>query len=167
MNLESECRSEVVCVGEVAIQKGLGGGSDATHSEITALCGSVVLENKSNIPDPKGWKWRCRADLWPLRVIMKKNGSCGYPVVDEWYHDVVRTWGEFTPDNASWPMLSCDAQFVLWRRGPPQAVEVKRPDGTWVAAVAERMPLELDDAIKGQCYQHWINAAGPVTPMSS
>ena len=26
------------------------------------------------------------------------------------------------------------------------------------------MPKELDDAIKGQCYEHWINAAGQASP---
>ena len=44
--------------------------------------------------------------------------------------------------------MGCGAKFTPWAKGESQVVEVKLPDDSWAGFLTDRMPQELDDAIK-------------------
>ena len=51
-------------------------------------------------------------------------------------------------DIATWPVIGCRSKFRPWAKGASMVVELKQEDGSWLAMMAERLPVELDDEIK-------------------
>ena len=57
------------------------------------------------------------------------------------------------------PKIGCGATFVPWKAGKSQVVYVMSRDGTWHAFAAERMPEQLDNAIKKKKAEWYLAAA--------
>ncbi len=57
-----------------------------------------------------------------------------------------------------WPPIGCGAKFFPWRRGASMVAELQMDDGHWEAFMADRLPTELDDAIK-KCRADFVKAS--------
>eukprot|EP00975_Prorocentrum_lima_P055198 11573443-Prorocentrum_lima.AAC.1 len=53
-----------------------------------------------------------------------------------------------TPNIDQWPKVGCGARFVPWAKGASLVAEIKMPDGTWEALMADRFPEQLHDEIR-------------------
>ena len=83
---------------------------------------------------------------------------------DEMLRNVVTDLkGKYGDDIADWPKVGCGAQFSPWKKGASMVVEIKQEDGSWDSVVAERLPSELDDAIKGHHAAYYM-AQKDLTP---
>ena len=56
----------------------------------------------------------------------------------------------------------CGAKFIPWARGCSKVLEIYTESDGWLALLAERLPEELDDEIKGVIYE-WNKACSKVT----
>ena len=45
--------------------------------------------------------------------------------------------------------MGCGAKFTPFKKGASMVVDIKQADNEWASLAAERIPSELDDAIKG------------------
>ena len=64
----------------------------------------------------------------------------------KWVGDLHDEYG----DIKNWPKIGCGATFVPWRAGRSQVVHIMSRDGVLHAFSAERMPEQLDNAIKAK-----------------
>ncbi len=91
------------------------------------------------------WQFYCKVD-WE-KACANKNG--GAAVLKE----MTKLHG---PNKQLWPDIGCGAKFRPWCRGASKILEIKTDEG-WVNIIAERLPEQLDDAIKD--LQHQWHAA--------
>ena len=93
---------------------------------------------------PNTWKYRCQVCWNPLLEEAAKNPDC--KELQEWIEALQEKWGE---DVSKWPAIGCGAIFKPWARGASMVVEMMTHDGKWISFMADRLPEQLDDAIKG------------------
>eukprot|EP00974_Lingulodinium_polyedra_P099919 9679767-Lingulodinium_polyedra.AAC.1 len=67
-------------------------------------------------------------------------------MLKEWVENLVTEYGD---DIQKWPKVCCETNFVPWRKGASMVIEMKTKDGEWPPFMADRLPSQLDDAIKG------------------
>eukprot|EP00974_Lingulodinium_polyedra_P114315 11067495-Lingulodinium_polyedra.AAC.1 len=68
------------------------------------------------------------------------------PVLQGWIRDLTTTWGS---DIKRWPQVGCGSNFYPWKKGASMVVEIQTQAGEWMSFMSDRLPSQLDDAIKG------------------
>ena len=101
--------------------------------------------------DPSGrWSFKCK--ICPKKI--KEKHPEMYQTIKEAMGDTPEEqWSTYTP--------CCGSKFVPWARGASKVMELKVGNAIH-AILAERLPLELDDAIKNVQYE-WHLACGRTT----
>jgi hypothetical protein len=94
------------------------------------------------------WKFKCHIQ-WP--VVCEKDPTVAATMVEK-YGDNMDTW----------PQPGCGCKYRPWPAGPTKIIELKMPDGSWQAIVAESLPQQLVDEIKKVLFE-WHDASGRVT----
>ena len=91
----------------------------------------------------------------------------------EWITNLRNAHG---PDPRGWPQVGCGANFRPFKHGPSMVVELRTGPGKddWTAFVSERIPTELDNAIKQKHADFYLAARDmspeelkDITPMNS
>ena len=111
--------------------------------EVACSCGLAYPSKLWLQPDKTRWKWVCSLDWKELIKAQEQfphNEDLG-----TWVKDLKEKYGSVE----NWPKIGCHANFVPWKTGASQVVELMAGNGEWQSCMAERMPQELDDAIKG------------------
>ena len=111
--------------------------------EVACSCGLAYPNKLWLQPDKSRWKWVCSLDWKELIKAQEQfphNEDLG-----TWVKDLKEKYGSVE----SWPKIGCHANFVPYKKGASQVVELRMGNGEWQSFMAERMPQELDDAIKG------------------
>eukprot|EP00974_Lingulodinium_polyedra_P046601 4465442-Lingulodinium_polyedra.AAC.1 len=67
-------------------------------------------------------------------------------MLQEWVNDLTTKWG---PYIERWPHVGCGCNFIPWKKGASMVVEIQTQAGEWLSFMADRLPSQLDDAIKG------------------
>jgi len=98
------------------------------------------------------WKFKCTV-AWDQ---IAEQGIDGQKVLDE----MTRMFG---PDRRNWQTPCCGANFAPWRKGASKVIELRDASGEWKAILADRLPEQLDDQIKGVLHE-WHVAAQRITP---
>eukprot|EP00959_Pyramimonas_sp_CCMP1952_P326721 6839189-Pyramimonas_sp.AAC.1 len=65
-------------------------------------------------------------------------------------------------DIEGWPNIGRGSKFLPCKSGPSMVAELK-VGNVWEALVAERLPQQLDDAIK-ECHFQFFDAAQKINP---
>ena len=123
-------------------------GWDAKRN-VACSCGLAFPSKLWLQPNKARWQYRCRVDWKALieegsKEEVKNDSS--HPVT-RWIANLSKEYGD---DIAKWKAIGCDSKFVPYAKGMSTVVEMRLEDDTWTAFAAERMPQELDDAIKGK-----------------
>ena len=111
-------------------------------------------------PLGKKWNWKCEL-MWEYlmeEAVLRPESPSG-----KWFNEMKDEHGE---DIAEWPRVGCGAGFHAFSNGPSMVVEFKVPgDDTeeWLAFMSERLPPELDDAIKGNNLEAFRQASMKMT----
>ncbi len=98
------------------------------------------------------WRFKCTV-AWDQ---IAQQGPAGQEVLDEMTK-------RFGPDKRNWTTPCCGANFAPWRKGASKVIEMRMADGEWKAILADRLPEQLDDEIKGVLHE-WHAAAQRITP---
>ena len=123
---------------------------------VACSCGLTIPSKLWWQPNKEAWMFRCRLDWAALIEEGSKEavrGDIARPVtrwlrpVNKWISNLKRGYGD---DFTKWPVIGCDSKFVPFAKGMSTVVEMRLEDGSWTAFAAERMPQELDDAIRGK-----------------
>ena len=107
-------------------------------------CGLAYPSKLWRQPNKSRWKWVCSVD-WSALVTAAEQQPTEQLV--GWVKDLTERYGD---DCARWPSIGCGANFKPWKKGHSMVVELRLSDGTWTAFISDRIPSELDDAIKGK-----------------
>eukprot|EP00974_Lingulodinium_polyedra_P112898 10925985-Lingulodinium_polyedra.AAC.1 len=67
-------------------------------------------------------------------------------MLKEWIENLVTEHGD---DIKKWPKVGCESNFVPWKKGASMVIEMQTKYGDWLSFMADRLPSQLDDAIKG------------------
>ena len=111
---------------------------------VACSCGLAYPNKMWHQPDKNKWQWYCRVDWEPLVKEFEKHPE------DVMLNKLVTYLkGKYGEDRAEWPQVGCGARFTPFKKGASMVVEIKQADNEWTSFVAERIPSELDDAIKG------------------
>ena len=103
------------------------------------------------------WSYTCSCEWGYLKEEAElKPGS---PAA-EWYSELKGGYGE---DFNRWPRFGCRQGFRAFANGASCVMELKVGD-TWQASVSERLPPQLDDALKGRSYEFFKVACARLTP---
>ena len=91
------------------------------------------------------WKYRCQVCWEPLLEEAAKNPQNAE--LQEWVATLKDRHGD---DVSTWPQIGCKSIFKPWARGASMVVEMLAENGKWLSFMADRLPEQLDDAIKGK-----------------
>ena len=115
------------------------------------------LQDDPGMTGSMKWSYKCSCEWGYLKEEAElKPGS---PAA-EWYNEVQ---GEYGEDFNVWPRFGCKQGFRAFANGASCVMELKVGD-KWQAFVSERLPPQLDDALKGRNYECFKGACARLTP---
>ena len=132
-----------------------GGWND--DAGCAGTCGLAYPSKMWFQPDKKRWKWVCKVDWSALTTAAERQPT---EKLTAWVRELTEKYGD---DCTKWPSIGCGANFKPWAKGHSMVVEIMLKDGSWTAFISDRIPEELDDAIKGK-HAEFHNAMNGMSP---